>query len=60
MAVAPHYHSSYPRSGNVVLLCEGDLVGYEVSILRRWLDQHLGTNPLVDLCPAGQEPRFSE
>jgi hypothetical protein len=39
----------------VALLCEGDLVGYEVSILRRWLDQHLGTNPLVDLWPCGTQ-----
>jgi hypothetical protein len=53
MAPVPHYHSSYPRSGDVALLCEGDLVGYETSILRRWLDQHLGTNPLVDLWPCG-------
>lgn len=53
MAGAPHYHSSYPRSGDVALLCEGDVVGYEVSILRRWLDAHVGTNPLVDLWPCG-------
>jgi hypothetical protein len=53
MAAPPHYHSSYPRSGDVALLCEGDLVGYEVSILRRWVDQHIGTNPLVDLWPCG-------
>ena len=53
MAPAVHYHSSYPRSGGLALLCEGDLVGYEVSILRRWLDRHLGTDPLVDLWPCG-------
>src|SRR2546426_8469326 len=53
MAIAPNYHSSYPRAGDVALLCEGDVIGYEVSILRRWLDEHLGTNPLEDLWPCG-------
>lgn len=47
------YQSAYPRSGHVALLCEGDVVGYEVSILRRWLDKNLGTKPLVDLWPCG-------
>jgi hypothetical protein len=47
------YQSAYPRFGHVALLCEGDVVGYEVSILRRWLDRNLGTKPLVDLWPCG-------
>jgi hypothetical protein len=37
----------------VALLCEGDLVGYEVSILRQWIDARVGTNPLVDYWPCG-------
>jgi hypothetical protein len=53
MALSPHYRSSYPRSGDVALLCEGDVIGYEVSLLRRWFDERLGTNPLVDLWPCG-------
>lgn len=53
MAANPQYRSSYPRGGQVALLCEGDLVGYEASVLRRWLDTHLGTHPLVDLWPCG-------
>lgn len=47
------YHSSYPRSGQVALLCEGDVAGYEVSLLRSWLDAQLGAHPLVDLWPCG-------
>jgi hypothetical protein len=47
------YQSAYPRSGDIAFLCEGDVVGYEVSILRRWLDKNLGTKPLVDLWPCG-------
>ena len=47
------YRPAYPRFGDVALLCEGDVVGYEVSIFRRWLDKNLGTKPLVDLWPCG-------
>ena len=47
------YRDSYPRGGDVALLCEGDLVGYEASILRRWTDQRLRSSPLVDVWPCG-------
>ena len=53
MAISTSYLSAYPRFGHVALLCEGDVVGYEVSILRRWLDKNLGTKLLVDLWPCG-------
>lgn len=44
---------SYPRSGNVAILCEGDVAAYDASILRRWADQQFGTDPLVDVWPCG-------
>lgn len=47
------YTNAYPRAGDVALLCEGDVVGYEVSLLRRWTDQKLKGNPLVDVWPCG-------
>ena len=53
MPVHPLYQDAYPRSGQVALLCEGDVIGYEVSILKRWLDQYLGVNPLVDFWACG-------
>ncbi|MBI2899320.1 MAG: hypothetical protein HYY17_04000 [Planctomycetes bacterium] len=31
------YESRYPREGDVAILCEGDIVGYEVELLERWL-----------------------
>ena len=45
--------SIYPQAGNVAVLCEGDLVGYEASILQRWADANVGTKPLVDVWPCG-------
>lgn len=53
MSTGTAYREAYPKAGDVALLCEGDLIGYEASILRRWADQRLGTNPLVDIWPCG-------
>ncbi len=44
---------SYPRLGNVAILCEGDVAAYEASILRQWADRQFGTHPLVDVWPCG-------
>lgn len=46
------YASRYPRSGGVALLCEGDIVGYEVDLLEKWTaaqDPEL----LLDVWPCG-------
>ncbi len=45
--------SAYPRAGQIALLCEGDLVGYEATLFQKWTDQELGTAPLVDIWPCG-------
>ena len=47
------YRDRYPKHGQVAMLCEGDLLGYESSILRRWSDRVFGTNPLIDIWPCG-------
>lgn len=46
-------HDLYPRSGNVAILCEGDVAAYDASILRQWADRQFGTRPLVDVWPCG-------
>lgn len=51
--VAGEYSEAYPRAGNVAILCEGDLVGYEASLLRKWVDASVGCSPLVDIWPCG-------
>jgi len=43
----------YPRSGDVAILCEGDVAAYDASILRQWADRQFGTHPLVDVWPCG-------
>jgi hypothetical protein len=53
MPLAGPYFEAYPRGGNVALLCEGDVIGYEASVLRRWADAKLKNDPLVDLWPCG-------
>jgi hypothetical protein len=40
----------YPGAGNVALLCEGDLAGYEASFFRRWAPRD---TLLVDIWPCG-------
>lgn len=47
-----HYQNRYPRSGQIALLCEGDVAGYEVDLLARWTT----TSPdlgMVDVWPCG-------
>ncbi len=51
--MATEYHEAYPQAGNVAILCEGDLVGYEAAILQRWADGNVRTEPLVDVWPCG-------
>ena len=35
--VNKRYLDRYPRSGNVAVLCEGDIIGYETNSLKKWL-----------------------
>lgn len=53
MPLHPHYYSAYPRAGDIAVLCEGDIVGYEFSILQKRLDARFRTKPLIDLWPCG-------
>src|SRR5436309_15311180 len=47
------YLSAYPRPGQIALLCEGDLIGYEATLFQKWTGTALGTAPLVDIWPCG-------
>ena len=47
------YLSAYPRAGQIALLCEGDLIGYEATLFQKWTGTELGTTPLVDIWPCG-------
>jgi hypothetical protein len=47
------YLSAYPRAGQIALLCEGDLIGYEATLFQKWTGTELGTAPLVDIWPCG-------
>jgi hypothetical protein len=47
------YRSAYPRAGDVALLCEGDVVGYEASLFQKWTGTELGNEPLVDIWCCG-------
>lgn len=47
------YPSAYPRPGQVALLCEGDLIGYEATFFQKWTGAELGNEPLVDIWPCG-------
>ena len=35
-----HYSARYPRSGQVAILCEGDIAGYEAVLLEEWTGKH--------------------
>jgi hypothetical protein len=50
---APLYPNNSPHSGYFVILCEGDLPGYEAAILGRWLRDRTPTNKTVDVRPCG-------
>jgi len=53
MTAIAAYRDLYPRSGDLALLCEGDLAGYDTSLLRKWIDRTLGGALLVDIWPCG-------
>lgn len=44
------YVSRYPRHGQIAVLCEGDLAGYEADLLEKWLS---GGGVHVDVWPCG-------
>ena len=47
------YVSAYPRAGQVALLCEGDVIGYEATLFQKWTGTELGNEPLVDIWCCG-------
>ena len=47
-----HYITRYPRSGQVAILCEGDIAGYESVLLEEWTGRHPSLG-LVDVWPCG-------
>jgi hypothetical protein len=47
------YLSAYPRAGQVALLCEGDVIGYEATLFQKWTGAELGNDPLVDIWCCG-------
>lgn len=47
------YLSAYPRPGQVALLCEGDVIGYEATLFQKWTGAELGNQPLVDIWSCG-------
>jgi hypothetical protein len=47
------YLSAYPRPGQVALLCEGDVIGYEATLFQKWTGAELGNDPLVDIWCCG-------
>jgi hypothetical protein len=44
------YDGRYPRNGQLAILCEGDVAGYEVQILEQWLSEQ---GSFVDVWPCG-------
>ncbi len=52
-AVRSDYHARYTRAGDVAILCEGDVAGYEAAMLSTWTDVSLGRGPLVDVWACG-------
>lgn len=47
------YEKAYTGPGEVAVLCEGDLLGYEATMLGRWFTERLGNDPVADLWPCG-------
>ena len=47
-----HYTTRYPRNGQVAILCEGDIAGYESVLLEEWTGRQPGLG-LVDVWPCG-------
>ena len=48
----PAYRNAYPGAGELVLLCEGDVLGYEAILLGKWLAVEK-LERLVDVTPCG-------
>lgn len=46
------YQSRYPRQGDIALLCEGDVVGYETDMLEKWSAKKC-RDVIVDVWPCG-------
>lgn len=46
------YRNAYIGAGDLVVLCEGDVLGYESILLRRWLEAQGLAGP-VDITPCG-------
>src|SRR6266542_2246892 len=53
MPGSKHYEAAYPRAGDVAILCEGDVIGYEVAMLKKWADAKLRNSPFVDIWACG-------
>lgn len=52
--IAQRYTDRYPHAGDVALLCEGDLAGYERDLLETWTALRLGgQGVLVNVWPCG-------
>lgn len=47
MRADPLYRNAYPRSGDLAVLCEGDLLAYEALVLTKWCDAR------CDIWPCG-------
>ena len=52
----PRYSTRYPRQGDVALLCEGDVAGFEVDLLEKWTIQRTGI--FIDVWPCGTKSSF--
>ncbi len=53
MPNAPGNPENYPGSGKFVILCEGDLIGYEAAILGQWLRARVPSPEAVDVRQCG-------
>lgn len=54
MPNAPLFPNAYPRAGQVALLCEGDVTGYEAQFFKLWADAVFGPiGLLVDVWACG-------
>jgi hypothetical protein len=53
MPNSPLHPQNYPGAGQFVILCEGDLTGYEAALLGLWLRERRPTEKAVDVRPCG-------
>lgn len=49
----PQYKDQYPGQGDVAVLCEGDVIGYECAILKRWLSSQIPGRPFAEVWACG-------